>query len=158
MTSPDAGGAESDSRDQFPTILLVEDNPGDARLIREGFSDAVADGLRAVTTGEEALDFLHQRGEYVDAPTPEFVLLDWHLPEMGGSEMLDRLSGDPDLRHIPVVVLTGSQSERDIRESYSRNANACITKEVTPSELEETLRAFEEFWLSAARLPRATEE
>ncbi|WP_290815382.1 response regulator [Halovivax sp.] len=137
------------------TLLLVEDNPGDARLIEEAFSPAVAEGLRVVSNGDEALDFVNRRGEYEGARPPDLILLDWHLPGTDGEEVLAELNAHPNHGHVPVIVLTGSQSEREVRDSYVKNANACITKAADPDELEETLRAFEEFWLSAARLPRS---
>lgn len=153
MTHSDTEG------DQPHTLLLIEDNPGDARLIKEAFSDsAVADKLHIVSTGSDALDFVHQRGEHSDAPLPDLILLDWHLPGMDSADVLAELNNDPDLDHIPVIILTGSQSEQEIRDSYKQNANACITKEANPAELEETLEAFEKFWFSAARLPCAEED
>lgn len=136
------------------TILVVEDNPADARLVTEACSAALAVGVHTVRTGTEALDFVNQRGEYTDAPRPDLVLLDWHLPGKGGKEVLAALNGDPNHDDIPVIVVTGSQSEAEIRTAYKPNANACITKDAAPDELETTLEAFEDFWLSAARLPR----
>ncbi|SDR19536.1 response regulator [Natronobacterium texcoconense] len=147
------------SRSSFHTILLVEDNPGDARLVEEALSDPVrADTLHTVHTGSEALDFVDQRDEYADAPAPDLVLLDWHLPGKGGKGILTELNDDPNHDHIPVIVLTGSQSDREVREAYELNANACLSKNSSPDEFEETLRAFEDFWLSAARLPCDGEE
>ena len=149
----------STERKQSRTLLLIEDNPGDARLLKEAFSDpALTDALRIVSTGADALDFVHQRGEYSDAPLPDLILLDWNLPGMDGADVLAELNGDPDLNHVPVIVLTGSQAEQDIRDSYQQNANACITKEASPAELEETIRAFEKFWFSAARLPSSEQD
>lgn len=148
MVNSSADGSQS------VNLLLVEDNPGDARLLKEAFSDPdLEDALSVVSSGDEALDYVYQRGEYTDAPQPDIILLDWNLPGKDGDEVLAELNDDPDLNHIPIIVLTGSQSEQDVRETYIQNVNACIQKEVGPDELKETIRAFEEFWLSAARLP-----
>lgn len=137
------------------TILLIEDNPGDARLIEEAFDPALAEGLYVVSNGAEGLDFVTQCGQYADAPRPDLILLDWHLPDTNGEDVLAELKGDPEHDHIPVIVLTGARSESTVLESYKRDANACITKTSDPEELEETLRALEDFWLSTARLPVA---
>ncbi|WP_339104913.1 response regulator [Haloterrigena salinisoli] len=148
--TPDSGHSQ--------TLLLVEDNPGDARLIEEAFSPALADRLRVVSTGDEALDFVNQRGEYVDAQRPDLILLDWHLPGIDGGTVLAELNSDSNHRRIPVIVLTGSQSEQEVRDAYAKNANACITKTAEPDELEATLRVFENFWLSTVRLPPPANE
>lgn len=144
---------------EVPVLLLVEDNPGDARLVEEALSDdRLADALHTVSEGGDALDFVHQRGEYPDAPRPDLVLLDWNLPGTTGADVLMELKEDSELDHIPVVVLTGSQAEDDIVDAYEYRANACITKAGGADEYVETLRAFEDFWLSAARLPPSTVE
>lgn len=145
-SSPDSGPA--------PVLLLVEDNPGDARLVQEAFSDErLAESLHVVSEGEDALDFVYQRGEYPDAPRPDLVLLDWNLPGMSGGEVLMELKDDSELGQIPVIVLTGSQAEKDVVEAYEYHANACITKSGTADEYIDTLRSFERFWVSTARLP-----
>lgn len=150
--------SSSDS-DRVLPILLIEDNPGDARLVEETLSDPKqAEALHNVSTGDAALDFLHQRGEYDDTPLPRLILLDWHLPDTEGEEMLSELNKSPEIRQIPVIVLTGSQSEQDVRDAYANQANACITKASGPEELASTIEAFEEFWLSAARLPSFDDE
>ncbi|SEP91415.1 response regulator [Natrinema salaciae] len=138
------------------TLLLVEDNPGDARLVEEALSDGrIADSLHVVSTGDEALAFVARRGEYADAPRPDLILLDWNLPGTSGEKVLEELGDDPAVNHIPVVVLTGSQAETDVVAAYSNHANACITKSGDPDAYNETIRAFEEFWLSVAQLPAA---
>ena len=153
ITASNSDDAQTESRIQSFTLLLVEDNPGDARLFREALSDSLADSLYVVSTGEEALDFVNQRGEYEETPNPDFIFLDWHLPDMHGEDVLVELNDNPDYNHIPIIVLTGSQSVRETRRAYKQNANACLSKRASPDELEATLRAFENFWLSAARLP-----
>lgn len=144
----------NDDASQPHTILLVEDNPGDARLVKEICRDmGLADILHIVSTVSNALDFVNQRGEYTDAPRTDLVILDWHLPDRGGEGILDELNSDPDHDHIPVIVTTGSLPDREVHKAYKKNANACISKPAGPDELEETIRAFEAFWLSTARLP-----
>ena len=144
----------------FPsTILLVEDNPGDARLVKEVSEDlGLEDLLSTVTTGSDALDFVNQRGEYTDAPSTNLIILDWHLPDMAGEVVLEELNSDPAHNHIPVIVTTGSVSEQEIRKIYKMGANACLMKPTGPEELKKIIQAFETFWLSVARLPRADTE
>ena len=136
-------------------ILLVEDNPGDVRLVEEAFKDAcLANDLCVVTDGDEALEYVYQRGEYADAPRPDVVLLDWNLPRMGGDEVLAELKEDPNLGSIPVIVLTGSRAQEDVVRSYELQANAYVTKPVEPNEFIEAIRSFAEFWLRIVRLPQ----
>lgn len=140
-------------------ILLVEDNPGDARLLKEGFHDAsISNTLHVVTDGDEALDFLYQRAEYANAPRPDLVLLDWNLPRTSGEEVLEEMNADPSLDQIPVIVLTGSDAQEDIITSYSNQANAYVTKPVDTDEFIDTVRSLEEFWLSVVHLPPPTDE
>lgn len=140
-------------------ILLVEDNQGDVRLLEEAFHDAsISNTLHVVTDGGEALDFVYQREEYTAAPVPDLVLLDWNLPDMSGEEVLKELKSDPALSHIPVIVLTGSDGERDIVTSYNEQANAYVTKPVEADEFFEVVRSLEQFWLSVVHLPPHTDE
>ncbi|WP_435125718.1 response regulator [Halobaculum sp. D14] len=134
-------------------VLLVEDNPGDVRLTKEAFADgSIANTLHVVGDGVDALDFLNQRGGYADAPEPSIVLLDLNLPRKDGDEVLEAVKADPELAHIPVVVLTSSSSREDVIASYERNANAYLTKPVDPDEFIETVEQFERFWLSIVEL------
>ncbi|SEW13417.1 response regulator [Natrinema salifodinae] len=143
---------------QPPVLLLIEDNPGDARLVEEALrDDQLVNALQVVSAGDDALDFVHQRGDYADAPRPDLVLLDWNLPGTDGEDVLAELKDDPELEHIPVIVLTGSQSEKDVSRAYKRHANACITKAGDADDYIETLRTFEDFWLSTVRLPTSDE-
>lgn len=145
--SDDSGGEPAD-------VLLVEDNPGDARLTREAFREGhVQVTLHVVTDGIEALDFLHQRRAHDDAPRPDIVLLDINLPRLNGDEVLEEMRADPDLDSVPVVVLTSSSAEEDVERLYDRHANAYLTKPIDPDEFIETVRTLEEFWLSIVRLP-----
>lgn len=144
---------------QPPTILLVEDNPGDARLVKEVCSNmGLADPLHTVSTGSDALDFVNQRGEYTDAPKTDLIILDWHLPNKDGEDVLEELNSDPDTNHIPIIVVTGLLSEQGILKAYKKNASACIPKPAGPEELKDIIRAIEMFWLSTARLPNITDE
>jgi two-component system, chemotaxis family, response regulator Rcp1 len=135
-------------------ILLVEDNPGDARLTREALAvSKVQNRLHHVRDGEEALAFLKHSGRYLEAPTPDLVLLDLNLPRRHGREVLEDIKNDPSLAHIPVVVLTSSEAEEDILKSYRLHANCFITK---PSDLEQLTRVvhgIEQFWFTLVKLP-----
>ena len=137
-------------------LLLVEDNPGDARLVEEAIreSDAAADStLHVVSDGDEALDFLYQRGDHANAVRPDLLLLDWNIPRTSGEHLLARVKDDPELKRIPVTVITGSKADSDVRQSYQNHANACLQKAVEPDEYMETIATYVEFWLSTARLP-----
>ena len=137
-------------------VLLVEDNPGDVRLVEEAFRDAAADSvLHVASDGDEALDFLYRRGDHANAPKPDLVILDWNLPRTSGEHVLSELKGDPERKHIPVTVLTGSQDDSDVVHSYRKHANACLRKAVEPGEFMEAIQAYTDFWLSTARLPDA---
>lgn len=140
-------------------VLLVEDNPGDVRLTEEAFEQGRIDNeLHVVSDGAEAIDFLEGRGEYAEIPRPDLVLLDLNLPRTNGQDVLERLKGDPELRSIPVIVLTSSRADEDIVRSYERHANAYLTKPVDPDEFIETIRAFEHFWFTVVRLPTEVDE
>ncbi|WP_339106285.1 response regulator [Haloterrigena salinisoli] len=153
-------GADRDTDvNSHSTILLVEDNPGDARLVKEVSEDlGLADLLSIVTTGSDALDFVNQRGEYTDAPSTNLIILDWHLPDMAGEVVLEEMNSDPAHNHIPVIVTTGSVPKQEVRKIYKQNANGCLMKPGDPEELKKIIQAFETFWLSVARLPRADTE
>ncbi|MFC7142515.1 response regulator [Halosimplex aquaticum] len=140
-------------------ILLVEDNPGDVRLTQEAFKEGqIRNTLHVVTDGVEALDFLRRRGDHADAPLPDIVLLDLNLPRKNGDEVLDEIRSDPDLEYLPVIVLTSSEAQEDVVQSYELQANAYLTKPVDPSEFIETVRSIQQFWLSVVRLPPYDEE
>lgn len=135
-------------------ILLVEDNPHDVRLTREAFKDAgVPNALSVVDDGEDALRFLRREGEYASAVRPDLILLDLNLPGKSGREVLREIKQDPDFKRIPIVVLTTSGNEEDIRLAYEMHVNAYITK---PVDLEHFIRiagAVGDFWLTAVKLP-----
>jgi CheY-like chemotaxis protein len=133
---------------------MVEDNPGDVRLTREALKDAkVANRLHVVEDGVAALDFLHRRGIHAHAVRPDVVLLDLNLPRKNGREVLAEMKQDPDLKTIPVVVLTTSSAEEDVLRAYSLHANCYITKPVDFTQFEKVVRSIENFWLSIVTLP-----
>jgi two-component system, chemotaxis family, response regulator Rcp1 len=135
-------------------ILMVEDNPGDIRLTMEALKEAkVRNNLHTVEDGVEALAFLRREGRYVEVPRPDLVLLDLNLPKMNGREVLAEIKEDPDLRRIPVVILTISQAEQDIVKSYNLHANCYITKPVDLDQFLEVVKSIENFWLTVVMLP-----
>jgi CheY-like chemotaxis protein len=134
-------------------VLLVEDDPGDELMIREAFSE-IGSRLHVARDGEEALDFLYQRGQHQRAPRTDLVLLDLGLPKQDGRKILAQIRDDPQLTHLPVVVLTGSNAEADIITSYQLHANAYITKPADMTQFADTVRRIDEFFLSVVRLPR----
>jgi chemotaxis family two-component system response regulator Rcp1 len=136
-------------------ILLVEDNPGDARLTREALRDAkVRNNLHVAPDGVEALAFLRRQGKHTTVPKPDLILLDLNLPKKDGREVLEEIKQDDQLRHIPVVILTTSQAERDIAESYRLRANAYVTKPVDLEQFLNVVQAIEHFWLEIVKLSR----
>ncbi len=136
-------------------ILLVEDDPGDVLITQEALAASkLLHTLEVVDNGEEALDHLHRRGRYADAERPDLVLLDLNLPRVGGREVLAEVKGDPDLRRIPVVVLTTSDAEEDVLRSYDLHANAYVCKPVDFDQFHHVIRTIDEFFLAVARLPR----
>lgn len=135
-------------------MLLVEDNPGDARLAMEALKDAkVNNNLNWVKDGVEAMTFLRRQGEYTDAPRPDVILLDLNLPKKDGREVLADIKGDDDLRRIPVVILTVSSAEEDIMKTYNLHANCYIQKPLDLGQFIEVVKSIENFWLSIVKLP-----
>jgi len=136
-------------------ILLVEDNPADARLTAEGLKRAkVMNQLHIVEDGEEAIAFLRREGRWADAPRPDIVFLDLNLPKMDGREVLSVVKSDPNLGHIPIVVLTSSDADADILKAYKAKANCYVKKPVMFQEFLSTIKLLDDFWLSVVRLPR----
>jgi CheY-like chemotaxis protein len=135
-------------------ILLVEDDPGDVLITREAIeSSKVANRLSVVSNGEEALQFLRREEPFADAPRPGLLLLDLNLPRLDGREVLARMKADPDLRRIPVVVLTTSSSDEDIVRSYDLHANAYVTKPVDFEQFMSVVRQIDQFFVSIVTLP-----
>ena len=140
-------------------ILLVEDNPGDVRLTQEVLRDGkVQNNMSVVMDGVDAISFLRQTGEYAGAPRPDIILLDLNLPKKDGREVLADIKADPDLKHIPVVVLTTSSAEQDIFRSYDLHANCYITKPVDLDQFIRVMKSIEDFWLTIVKLPRGEED
>jgi CheY-like chemotaxis protein len=135
-------------------ILLIEDNPADVRLTKEMLKDArIANRLTVAGTGAEAVDFLLNQGPNDLRPRPDLVLLDLNLPGMTGQEVLGRIKTNPNLRRIPVVVLTSSRAEQDVIRSYDLHANAYVVKPVDLMQFIDVVRSIEEFWLAVVKLP-----
>ncbi len=135
-------------------ILLIEDNPGDVRLTIEALREAkVRNTLNVASDGEEALRYLHHLGPHRDAPRPDLILLDLNLPRKDGREVLAEIKVDPNLKIIPVVILTTSQAEQDILRSYELRANCYITKPVDLDQFITVVRSIESFWLTIVTLP-----
>jgi len=135
-------------------ILLVEDNPGDVRLIEEALHEIkVRNHMSVIGNGIQVLEFLHKQDQYLHSPTPGLILLDLNLPGKNGFEILQDTKQDNALKHIPVVILTSSQSEQDIMKSYNLYANAYIPKPVGLEDFLDVVRAIEGFWLEIVKLP-----
>jgi len=135
-------------------ILLVEDNPGDARLAQEALKEGrMSSRLAVVVDGVEGMSYLRREGEYADAPRPNLVLLDLNLPRKDGRQVLAEMKADPDLRRIPVVVLTTSQAEQDITRCYDLHANCYITKPVDLDRFIAVVKSIEEYWCSVVTMP-----
>jgi len=135
-------------------ILLVEDNPGDARLAVEALKESkMPNNLHTVVDGEEAMAFLHREGKYADELLPDLILLDLNLPKKDGREVLAEIKEDPDLRRIPVVIMTISNAEEDILNTYNLHVNCYITKPVDLDNFMNVFKSLEDFWLNVVRLP-----
>jgi chemotaxis family two-component system response regulator Rcp1 len=135
-------------------ILLVEDNAGDVRLTQEVLKEAkVINHLSVVVDGVEAVAYVRREGKYADAAAPDLILLDLNLPRKDGREVLTEIKSDPALKHIPVVVLTTSQAERDIMAAYNAHANCYIVKPVDLNQFFEVVQAIEGFWLTIVKMP-----
>ena len=139
-------------------ILLVEDNPGDVRLTQEVFKEGkIRNRMSVAWNGEEALSYLRKEGRFFDAIRPDLILLDLNLPRKGGREVLAEIKADPRLKCIPVVILTTSQADQDISESYKQHANCYIVKPVDLDHFIGVVRSIEGFWLKIVKLPPGEE-
>jgi chemotaxis family two-component system response regulator Rcp1 len=142
------------ARSRPPEILLVDDNPGDARLVAEGFRTAApAAKLSVARNGAEAMNYLRREGKYSAAPTPDLILLDLRMPRKNGFEVLAEVKQDPKLRSIPVVVLTSSDAPQDIRMAYDLHANCYATKPMDLAGFRKATTALSQFWLAFVKLP-----
>jgi len=135
-------------------ILLVEDNPADVRLIAETFRDFKhKNNINLVKDGTEAIDFLNKRGKFEEAPRPDMIILDLNLPKKNGFEILREIKENEDLRQLPVVVLSTSDSERDISRAYDLQAACFITKPVGLDDFIRTVKQIESFWTNLVQFP-----
>ncbi|WP_339611786.1 response regulator [uncultured Planktosalinus sp.] len=135
-------------------ILLVEDNPGDILLTTEALEDRkLVNEISVVRNGKEALDFLFKKNQYKDAHTPDLILLDINIPLLSGHEVLQKIKQDLRTKEIPVIVLTTSSAENDIRLSYQNHANCFITKPVDIDDFMKAILSIEDFWIQLVKLP-----
>ncbi len=136
-------------------ILLVEDNEGDVRLMREVLGEINPTArLHVVTDGAEAMEFLGYQGWYLAAPRPDVILLDLNLPKLHGREVLARVKANPHLQTIPVIVLTSSEAESDVESSYRLMANSYLRKPDNFDEFEQMARSLNGFWFTRVKLPK----
>ncbi len=141
------------------TILMAEGDPDDRLLTKEALEDnRLINDLHFVEDGEELMDYLCQRGQYADpdtSPRPGLILLDLNMPRKDGREALEEIKADPNLRRIPIVVLTTSKAEEDILRSYDLGVNSFITKPVTFGALVEVMQTLKKYWFEIVELPPA---
>jgi chemotaxis family two-component system response regulator Rcp1 len=138
-------------------ILLVEDSPGDVRLTQEAFRDANRSiHLHVAADGVEAMAFLRNEGAHVNAPRPDIILLDLNLPKMDGREVLARIKEDDNLKTIPTVILTTSDTEADIVKCYQLQANCYLSKPVQLDAFDILVKSIDDFWMTKVKLPQQT--
>ena len=139
-------------------ILLVEDNYGDVLLTKKAFTNTkIANHITVAENGQQALDMLRHVAPYETTPKPDIILLDLNLPRKSGKEVLEEIKSDPDLRHIPVVILTSSRAELDVVKSYHLHANGYVVKPVNLDQFSEIVKSIENFWFTIVLLPDETE-
>ncbi|MEK7724768.1 MAG: response regulator [Acidobacteriota bacterium] len=138
------------------TILLADDDPDDRLLVKEAFEEnRLVNELETVKDGEELMDFLHKRGKFSNSDiTPGLILLDLNMPRKSGLEALQEIKGDPNLRRLPVVILTTSKAEEDIVRSYDLGVNSFIVKPVTFEALVELIKDLDKYWFQIVELPK----
>ncbi len=142
------------SKRRRPEILLVEDHESDVVLACEAFKRGNHDvNLHHVPNGAQCMEFLRKRGAFADAPTPDLILLDLNMPVMNGQEVLVEIQRDPALRRLPVVVLTSSGYDRDVRELYQLRCSSYITKPLRFAEFQRTIQCLMEYWFTVVALP-----
>ncbi len=135
-------------------ILLVEDNPGDVRLVVEALRDTrVQNKLHVAKDGMEAIALLRREGKYAGASRPDLILLDWNMPKKDGPEVLAEIKEDPRIKHIPVVILTSSSAREDIIKAYNLYANCYIIKPIDLEQFIVVVRSIIDFWLTTVKLP-----
>ena len=144
----------TDIQNKTVNILLVEDNEGDIFLTRKAFEKAkFSHEIHIAKDGEEALDFVFQRGSFAVKPRPDIIFLDMNMPKKDGKEVLREIKGDEKLRRIPVIVLTSSKAEQDVLKAYDLHANSYMVKPLDIGKFQETVQAVENFWFKAVVLP-----
>lgn len=135
-------------------ILVVEDNTGDSRLIVEALKDSkLSNKLTIVENGVDAMDYLRHKGKYKDSNLPDLILLDLNLPKKDGREVLAEIKNDPELKKIPVVIMTISQAEEDIIRTYNLHANCYIIKPIDLNQFIKVVKSIEDFWFTIVKLP-----
>lgn len=136
------------------TILIVEDNPADVLIVQEVFKEGkMYINLNIAEDGEKAMSYLRKENEYKDIETPDLILLDLNMPKKNGFEVLEEMKQDPELRRIPVIVMTISKAEEDILKSYNLYANAYVVKPVEIEQFTNAVKSIEDFWLTIVKLP-----
>jgi DNA-binding response OmpR family regulator len=154
LVSDDACKAAMTINSRPVEILLVEDDLGDSDLIQEVFEESqFSVTLNLVRDGDSAIAYLRRKGEYANATLPDLILLDLNLPPLGGQEVLKAIKSDNYLKHIPVIILTTSDSREDILRSYQLGANSYITKPLGLEEFIEVIRLIEDYWFNIVKLP-----
>jgi CheY-like chemotaxis protein len=135
-------------------ILLIEDSPSDVALTIEALqAGKIVNNLNCVADGVEAIAYLRKQGRYAESSRPDLIMLDLNLPKKDGREVLRELKSDPNLKLIPIIVLTTSRADKDVLQSYELNANCFITKPVDFHQFIDVVRSIEHFWLSVVTLP-----
>ncbi len=139
---------------KIQNLLLVEDNPTDVMIAKEGLLNAnMLNTLHVVDDGMEAMEFLHQQGQYANAPRPDLILLDLNMPRKNGQEVLAEIKAHASLKRIPVVILTTSKADEDVSKAYGHHANCFISKPIDFNEFSDVVRTIQDFWLCTATLP-----
>jgi len=144
------------ARSEAIEILLVDDDAGDAKRTINALKDGrLQNRVTHVEDGEEAMSYLNREGEYANATRPDLILLDLYMPRMNGREVLAAVKSHPELRRIPVVMMTSSQQEKDIVEAYNLHVNSYVVKPVDMDQLISAVRSIEHFWFTIVKLPAA---
>ncbi len=144
------------------TILMADDDADDRLLAKDALAESrVLNDLRFVENGQELMDYLHHRGQFADpesSPRPGLILLDLNMPKKDGRTALQEIKSDPDLRRIPIIIMTTSKAEEDIFRSYDLGANSFITKPVTFERLVDLMKTLGTYWIEFVELPPTTEQ
>ncbi|HDQ03066.1 MAG TPA: response regulator [Deltaproteobacteria bacterium] len=142
------------NKNKSVNILLIEDNPGDVTLIKQAFGEGkYLDSFIVLTDGESAISFLRKEGQYITTPRPDLILLDLNMPRKDGRDVLAEVKTNPALKHIPVIILTSSESQQDITHAYNMQANCYITKPFDLNQYFKVVKLIEDFWLKTVKLP-----